>query len=162
LESEVHHPVKNYAFGQICFWVNGKQLGNYEQMIILSPIADYLRTTLCYQGERQDETLINILPEQALNIIYSALYGDDNNVENNQDKNQQWKQYSKFCICPNGCESFDGELAVLLEDCEGEIFIWRDYYDRKVYEMRLEADEYESTVQAFLDWVNPLTDYQIK
>ena len=149
VESEVNELETEYVFGQICFWANDRRLGDYEQRVLLQPIADYLRETLDHQGQRSSELLSGLTSEQVLDRVYTALYG-----EVTENSGQQWQQYQKFCICPNGCEAFDGEVAVLLEDAEGERWIWRDFFDKKVYEMRLNRDEYEATVEAFLDWLD--------
>src|SRR5215475_3800822 len=139
VESAVHEPVSNYGFGQICFWANDKQLGAYEQTIILNSISDFLRGTRRFQGQRHDTTLLSLPPEKALDVVYSALYGDPERGTSDHDIHEQWRRYSKFCICPNGCEAFDGELAILLEGPQGEErFIWRELSTKSVYEIRLE------------------------
>jgi NAD-dependent DNA ligase len=58
-----------------------------------------------------------------------------------------------------GCEAFDSELAVLIEQDTEERFIWRDFADRSVNEIRLAANEYEASVRAFLEWLDPLTGH---
>jgi len=106
------------------------------------------------------KTLESKSSEQVLTIVYEALYGNATDETTNQEIHQRWEHYSKFCICPNGCEAFDGELAILLEHQGGEKFIWRDYEDRKVYETMLKSGEYEAVIQLFLNWINQLTGYQ--
>ena len=155
IESETHDLETEFVLGQICFWSNDRKIGDDEQRIMLAPIADYLRETLDDQGQRPSTVFTGFSPEQVLDQVDTALYGDAANLTGAQAR-EQWQHYKKFCICPNGCEAFDGELAVWLEDADGERWIWRDYLDRQVYETRLHSAEYETTVRAFLDWLSPL------
>jgi hypothetical protein len=158
VQAEVHKPAGRYVFGQICFWAGSKQIGDYDQTVLLRPVADFLRATIRYQSKRSDPALSCLSPEQILDNIYKALYGD-RQVGPQADSEHARARYSKFCICPNGCEAFDGELAVLMEQDTEERFIWRDFADRSVNEIRLGANEYEACVRAFLEWVDPLTGH---
>jgi NAD-dependent DNA ligase len=157
IESEIVENVE-FNFGRICFWVEGTVLGDYDTTVILNPIADFLSTTLSYEGERHDQTLLNVSPEQALSQVYSALYGGDTSTHQAPTE-EQLHSFQKLSICPNGCEAFDGELVILLEDDKGERFIWREFTQKVVHVMQLELGEYERAVGEFLAWLAASTGY---
>lgn len=158
IESEIVESAE-FNFGRICFWVEGTVLGDYDTTVILDPLADFLSTTLCYEGERHDQALLDVSAEQALNQVYSSLYGADTSTQQ-APTDEQLHSYQKLSICPNGCEAFDGELVILLEDDIGERWIWREFTQKVVHVMQLEFGEYERAVGEFLAWLEASTSYR--
>ncbi len=67
------HP--KYIFGNICFWIGGKQFGDYGQTVILGAPALILGDALVFQGQRWDESVDGKSKEDALAFLEKVLYG---------------------------------------------------------------------------------------
>ncbi|BAY07539.1 Imm42 family immunity protein [Calothrix sp. NIES-2098] len=159
IESELDSSTPQYLFGKICLWSSSMRLGNYDQVVLLPPVANFFQKTLRFQGKRTDQLLSTSSAGEVLNTIRSILYRNLEYEGFIQQNFQQRKRYEKFCICPNGSEAFDGEFAVLIESSEGERFIWEDFKTKNIHEIMLASAEYETVIQAFLDWIHPLINY---
>jgi len=160
VQAEVLAPAGQSVVGHICLWADGMRIGNYEEAVLLSPIADFLRGTIRRRDRRISAELASLPPEQILEAVKNALSGKAGGEPQTGDASRRgWERYRQLCICPNGCEAFDGELAALIERDGGESLIWQDFTDKRIRELRLAPEEYENVVRSFLSWVDPLTGH---
>jgi hypothetical protein len=158
IQVTIDKPADQYKFGQICFWAGGRQIGDYSQRVMLAPVIDFLADTLVYQSNRSGPAFVGMPAAQILAAVYQAIYGDPSPSASPEDMRSAAQEYGRFQICPNGCEAFDGERAVLMEEhprveeSPRERFIWRNFTDQSVEEINLVAGEYEATVRDLLQW----------
>jgi hypothetical protein len=153
-------PAGQSVVGHICLWADGMQIGSYEEAVLLGPIADFLRGTIRHRDLRIDAEFANLPPEEVLEAVKKEFSHESRGEEKPAlDSRRPRKRYSRLVICPNGCEAFDGEWAVLINRDEGESFIWQDFMDKSVRELRLSPGEYDDVVRSFLGWVDPLTGH---
>ena len=127
-------------------------VGDYAEGELLTTTATHFKRTIAHIGKRNNPKLNEQSSESALELIDSMIYKTDKGTPEGK-LYERYKRYSKFVICPGGGEPFDGWLAILLEDLNFDRFIWQQCtHDRKVNEVKLPKQEYESTVQTFLTW----------
>jgi NAD-dependent DNA ligase len=160
VQAELLEPAKQFVIGHICLWADGLRIGNYEEAVLLSPIADFLRGTIRHRDRRVDAELAGLPAKQILENLKNALSGETGGESQSGDAlRRSWERYRELRICPNDCEAFDGEWAVLIEQGGGESFIWHDFIDKHAREVRLAPGEYAEVVRLFLGWIDPLTEH---
>lgn len=160
LQAELLEPAGQSVVGHICIWANGMRIGNYEEAVLLSPIADFLRGTIRRRNRQIEAELESLPPERILEAVKNEIFRETGGKPKSEDTSRRpGKRYRELCICPNGCEAFDGELAVLIDRNQGESFIWQDFADKNIRELRLVPGEYGDVVRSFLGWVDALTGH---
>jgi len=160
LEAEALEPAGDAVVAHICLWADGLRIGDYAQPVLLRPIADLFRKSTRRRDRDIDAELSGLAPEQILTAIKAALFDEgENELPIDDTMRRRWERYRQLLICPNGCEAFDGELAVLVHHEDGESFIWEDFRDKRVHERRLAPGDYERVITMFLAWADPLTGY---
>lgn len=160
VQVELLEPAGEFPVCHICLWADGMRIGDYQQTVLLSPIADFFRSTIGSHDRRIDDELGGLSPEQIVAAVKTVLFDDaGSELPYDETRLRRLERYRKLCICPNGCEAFDGELAVLIEREAGESFIWQDFTDKRVRELRLAQGDYEAVVRMFLAWADPLTGH---
>jgi hypothetical protein len=152
IQVTIHEPADQYRFGQICIWAGSRQIGDSSQTVMLAPVIDFLAESLVYQSNRSDPRFVGMPAAEVLATVHQALYGDPDPSASPEELRSAEKYYGRFQICPNGCEAFDGERAVLIEEGPRERFIWRNFADQSVEEIYLVAGEYEATIRELLQW----------
>lgn len=156
VQVELLAPGEQRIVGGICLWAGGLRIGDDQQPVLLSPIADFFRSSIRFKDRHIDE-LVGLRPEQILGAIKTALFSpSENRPSFEKASRSRLAKYRKVCICPNGCEAFDGEMAVLIDREDSESFVWQDYADKRVHELRLERGGYEAVMRMFLAWIDPL------
>jgi hypothetical protein len=140
--------------GRICFWIEGKKIGNYEEGAQLTVALATFSQLLRHQGNVRNERLLELPLVDAYQEIYSALYVDVGQPEEQVD--QAWDEYSRFLAIPTGFDVFDRWMAFLVEDSERGRFMWRGPDDR-VHEAWLVAGEFFSVLGAFLEHLEERT-----
>lgn len=150
IECGVTSWVDQWVYGNICFWVTGEAVGQYEETVTLGVAAFYLRRTLRYVGQRHQAAFEKLTAEEALEFPQNGLINGGFQSTSEADHFN-----TKICIFPNGCEAFDNVRAVLLEQSIHERFIWKSEADQKAHQAFLPIGEYKTVVRSFLDWVVP-------
>ncbi len=123
-------------------------LGDFLLPVLLNIPALFFKESLNYCGQRSDETFTGMEATQVWEFLDRVLDSDSYESPLNTDKLEE--TYRKFCICPGFSEAFDGEIAFLLEDNEGERFILKDSTSQAIKEVRLRPATYRSVVESFL------------
>lgn len=70
IQYEVTNVFNHYTYGKICYWIQGKQIGNYEELL-LSDIFLFLPTIIKDSGNRINETFFNMESEK---LVVMCLY----------------------------------------------------------------------------------------
>jgi hypothetical protein len=150
IQVEVLERTDTSVFGTIWLWIDGVRLGDPEQVVVLNVPADFLGRFLETSGQRRDVELAAETPERVLDVVTGSLFeGPERTL---REIREAERRYGKLVLCPGGGESFDGELAVVLEDGAGTRVVFRDYETATTREIRLGPEELESIIRAFLDW----------
>jgi hypothetical protein len=144
-----------YIFGRIRYWVKGEPLGDIDVVVLIGIVADRLRDSLQYRGKR-DAFFVHGLPAQATaDEMWRRTFGDERSHGISFRETQANRE--KFLICPNGCESFDGVFAILLEEGAGERLVWSGMNNvGTAREARLPADSFERGAREFVAWFDSL------
>ncbi|MDM0047925.1 BRCT domain-containing protein [Variovorax sp. J22R115] len=160
IQTELLEPAGEFVVVHIRLWADGMQIGDYQQPVLLSPIADFFRATIRRSDLRADAELALFPPERVLEAVKASLFTDDEVKSPSQGlRNERLESFREICICPNGCAAFDGEMAVLLQRAGAESFIWQDFGDKRVRELRLMTGDYATVVRMFLGWADSLTGH---
>ncbi|HLP89364.1 MAG TPA: Imm42 family immunity protein [Nostocaceae cyanobacterium] len=147
----------DYIFGHIALWAGKFMIGDFTQTVILDVPYDYFKNSLVHCGQRKDPILMKMTTVEAWQFLNLALYGHNDEDDVNLDQLDLLEEkYRKFCICPGFSEAFDGETAFLIEDEQGERFIWKDFTSQLVREVRLKPETYKRTIESFIAWYSTL------
>jgi hypothetical protein len=153
VQVELLEPAGQFVVVHICLWAGGMRIGDYEQAVLLPPIADVFRDTIRRRDRRIGGELIGLTPEEIIGKVKAVLFDEG-------ERNRLlMAKYRELCICPNGSEAFDGEMAVLIEREGAESFIWQDFTGKRIREIRLAPGGYEGVIRVFLAWADPLTGH---
>lgn len=158
LQVELLQGPGDFMVAHICLWANAMRIGDFAQAVLLSPIADFFRGTIRTHDRHVDPEHAGLSAEQALKVVLDALVGDASATwQLDAARRRRMERYRGLIICPNGCEAFDGEAAVLVARSSGESFIWQGFTDKRVRELALASAEYADVIRQFLAWADPLT-----
>ncbi len=144
-----------YVFGHIAMWAGGDRIGNFSITVMLGIPVQAFYSSLKYCGKRKDVALMAMSATQVVEFLDSALYGD--NSYSLSELSELEEKYRRFFIGLDFSEAFDGEMAFLLEDDEGERFIWRDYTTKSAKEVRLKPGTYKKVVESYISWYSNYT-----
>ncbi len=113
-----------------------------------------------FEGQRRDLAIDNQQAEVILEMIYKALWGNDD--FENEDFRQLKNHFQRFSICPNGGKAFDGIQCVVVDEDDSERMIWKRRGSPPEtqllvgQEIRLKKGQYEDVVRNFLEWFHKL------
>jgi hypothetical protein len=151
-------------FGSFWFWVGGQLVGNpdvAEQLIhAFSPLLTVATTT----GRRNASTVPGISPLDKLDFIIWLRFGRDEDFDSERWGNKSVDQLRQLDLkhvelIPRGYSPFhDGWEAVLVEDGERELLVWRQRNGEgsNSGEIYLPLGEVSRTVVAAYNWFAPL------
>lgn len=146
-------------FGHVIFWAGNEKIGNQDEVTMISGLASFLRRSSGWTGRRSRADLFKKPALAVLSEIETAVFG-----EHYRDADDAWwgsADLRKFVVCPNGSESFDGWLAVIVEGTNSDRLIWReDAQPAEAREATLQKSTYSSVITSFLDWLDRNTNYR--
>lgn len=149
IQCELSPPHTHHLFGKVLLYAGGKELGDGSAVVVIGDLTGFFKESQTFIGQRADDSFYNKSPAEILSLAYTSLYGPNDQSLANQMASE--RRYRKFVIMPNGCESFDGEFAILIETTNGQQFIYRDGNDAR--EISLPKTYYESIIFSFCSWV---------
>lgn len=140
IQYEVTNAFNQYIYGKICYWIQGKQIGKYEE-VLLSDILLFLPTIIKDSGNRINKAFFDMEPKKLVYLLSGTAFLD-NNIEIEKKANEeQWARFnlsipldvlgdvSLFLV-----DSINNSRIIFIDD-KGECFqsyIERGYVD-KVY-----------------------------
>jgi len=146
---ETEPPARN-AVGDVWFWINGKQVGNWdgEFVSLVAIAASGLEITLKYTGKRVDPALFAGAKDQVVNRVLEDIYGET-------DRPNDFRMESeRFLICDTagGSEWTDGWIFLLIEaeDLEGMDRVLYRGPDKVTHEVWWAKGVYERVVKEFM------------
>ncbi len=152
IESETDSPAKN-PVGSLWFWIGGEEVGNRDVISLPGIVANELRQTLHWCGQRNDLDLFSASASTVLDNVDSGLYASPGS---SSDDVQKWARFL-ICMLPGGHEYMDGWLTVMIESPEGatssdDRVLYRGAGLRQDREVWLPRGAYRAAVQEFLEW----------
>lgn len=93
IEYEVINILKPFVYGKFCYWIDGKQVGDYENGVTLSDILGLLPSIVQDNGKRYHEELFHLELKELFSRITKAL-----SYENEYSEQAQMEQWRRFDI----------------------------------------------------------------
>ncbi len=141
-----------YTFGHILLWIAREELGQSDLRVVLEvPVFNFERS-LDECGTRKMDLFSEMNAMETHHFLESVLWGKPEETKSTADIMKEDKQYSRFNICINFSESFDGESLYLIEEPSNERYIWKKFGSEKISEARLESGTYKKVINSFLSW----------
>jgi Immunity protein 42 len=144
------------AFGKIRLWLYGQQIGDYSVVVHMSVPVRWFWQTLGFRGTRTDLALAGMPADVAIQFLESRLFQSSGSIE---EADVAVAEFSRYCICPNNCESFDGEWLGLIELAGKDRAIWRGFESGIVGEVELPIGYYDEIVKELVDWFQSETGF---
>lgn len=140
-----------FLLGRFCFWVGEKAVGDYELGGALSVALASCRNLLRFRENRGDSTLIAMPAADAFIEIYSALFVDNGQPDDQVKRDAEY--YTRFVAIPMGFDVFDSWMAFLIEDRASGRYLWRkmDLEDDPVHETMLLKGEFDAVLLEFVN-----------
>ncbi len=69
-----------WMYGKVCYWINGKQIGDYELGTSLSDVLFQLKYMIHDNDKRDDESLCLLSPSDIFFQINESIYGENKKV----------------------------------------------------------------------------------
>lgn len=110
-----------WLFGRFCYWINGKQVGNYDLGTSLRDVFFNLKWIVHDCGNRGGYRMCHWQPEEVFALLDRSLYG----VEELAPDDWLPESPARFDIRPP-VDIFDGWKVYLVECDTGEVFVYRN------------------------------------
>lgn len=148
IQYEITNVFNQYIYGKICYWIQGKQIGKYEELL-LSDIFLFLPTIIKDSGNRINETFFNMESEKLVYLLSGKAFLEDNIEMEKKANEEQWARFnlsipldvlgsvSLFLI-----DSISNSRIIFIDD-KGECFqtyIERGYVDKVYLQLYNELD----------------------
>jgi len=115
-------------YGYLCFWIGGKQVGNYAEISTLSICSSYLQDFLQRKQERQLEGSCAKQKEELFELLYKRFFRSDP-AEDSCPSMGEIREI--FWLDEIGEYSFRDKLGMILidePDCNRQRLIW-EWFD---------------------------------
>jgi hypothetical protein len=138
-------------FGHISMWAGGVRIGHFDDVVMLSPVADAFTAFGENPGRRGMQHVFPDNAGDAFKTAFEAIFGRDKRdpIQVKAD----YRKFNPFLVCPNGSEAFDGWIAILVEGTDSDRFIWKDP-EGKVHEVGLESNQLNLVIRNFSQWLD--------
>jgi len=147
---ETEPPAQN-AVGDVWFWINGKQVGNWDGEFVsyVAIAASDLKRTLQYTGQRVDPVRFAGAKDEVMDRVFEDIYGETDRPDAVQEESH------RFLIChvASGNEWTDGWMFLLIEaeDAEGMDRVLYRGPDKVTHEVWWAKGVYERVVKEFME-----------
>ena len=99
VQVELLEPAGEFPVCHICLWADGMRIGDYQQAVLLSPIADFFRSTIGSHDRRIDDELGGLSPEQILAAVKTVLFDDaGSELPYDETRLRRLQRYRNLCI----------------------------------------------------------------
>ena len=142
----------NTWWGTFWLWADGKCVGDRNEMEMVSLGLGILLNAVRKADSRKSNLLSSLPAAEALNLVMSAVYGDD---DPRRQELGSPSDLGVFEVLPGGGPFFDDWQAILLEEGGKERFIWRKDGEQ-TFEVRWELGTFRNVVlqaEAELNWM---------
>ena len=154
-----------YTFANFCFWINGSQVGDFDDVVILYSTVTYLEAFLDRYESRSIDSLCDRPKEEIFREIYDSYVftvapgevmhekrpkPDDDN-QRNYGRSSQLR--NSFHLDDVGESSFRDSISIILFNDKvrnSQRMIWRTLEDMSLHEAELPEDYFDKVAKEFL------------
>ena len=137
-------------------WLSGRRIGDYSTIVTISVPTRWLWQSLRFRGTRTDELLAEMPADALLRFLESRIYKPAESIEATA---KNLATYGRYCICPNVCESFDGDWLALVELTDADRMVWRNFGSKVAGDELLPVGFYDETVSELVGWIHAETGF---
>ena len=93
IQYEVTGAINQFLYGKMCYWVQGRQLGEYEE-ILLSDCLIFLPTIVRDSGNRMHENFFIMDMKEVFHLLSGAAFWEDNGEIVKRANEEQWARFN--------------------------------------------------------------------
>lgn len=93
IQYEVTSVLNQFIYGRLCYWIEGRQIGKYEE-IILSDILLFLPTIIKDSGNRRHEKFFVMEKQTVFHLLSGAAFLDDNEEIERRANEEKWARFN--------------------------------------------------------------------
>lgn len=127
IQYELKDVFNQFINGKICYWIQGKQIGKYEEML-LSDILLFLPTIIKDSGNRIHEIFYDMEPRKLVYLLSGAAFLEDNVEVEKKANEEQWARFNLSIpldvlgtVSLYQIDSIENTRLILIDD-KGECF----------------------------------------
>lgn len=135
---------KEWLFGKICYWINGKRIGGYGLGTSLRDVLFQTTYVLHYCGDRSGKGLCKLSNKKCFNVIEDALYNDGKDIENISDVPDEILKFNVSIPV----DVFDG-WRIFLVECDNKAKIMYREINNEICFFELEVGEFDRSITKF-------------
>lgn len=133
-------------FGQICYWVNGQQVGSFDEVVSLGDVLTAMTWTVGDCGSREHCTIFNWKPDKMFCFIDAALYCGENTEQVGVEAMSEEETPARFDISI-AVGAFNGWKTYLVECGDAAKILYRKS-GGDVQEFMLPRGEFDAAIKA--------------
>ena len=133
-----------WLFGRICYWISGRQVGDYELGTSLRDVLTAMRWIVWDCGRRDGENLCGLPPERVYLELDTAIYGPG--TDGIEVGSLVPESPARFDISI-GVDVFNGWKAFLLDCGETAVILFKESSDVSVSVARVAAGEFDQAIR---------------
>ena len=153
IQYEITNIEGNFIYGQICYWIKGQRVGDFEETTILSDAFCFLPHIINDNGNREHEGFYNMEMEKVHYLLGGQAYLDDYDRYERQSFEEMWARFNIVI----GLDVFCGAFAVLIDGKNNSRMIFSNN-NSSVEELYLEKGFVDDIFWAFNNDINELYD----
>lgn len=93
IQYEVTNVFNQFIYGKICYWIQGKQIGRYEE-ILLSDMLLFLPTIIKDSGNRINENFFDMDTKKLVHLLSGAAFLEDDVEIEKKANEEQWARFN--------------------------------------------------------------------
>lgn len=128
IQFEVTSTFNQFIYGKICYWIQEKQLGKYEEGATISDVLLFLPSIIQDNGNRKHERFFIMDMDELVHLLSGAAFLEDN-VKIEETANEE--QWARFNICMPMDVFYDIDIF-LIDSHEKSRIVFS--YDQKNFE----------------------------
>lgn len=150
IEAEPESFPERWILGRFRFWINGKEVGDWDDVADLKGCCWWLRDFQSNPRDRFDASLVGLAADDIFRLLYDAVFGPNAVVD--PEEQPIPNAMPRFHLSNLGMSSFEQFDLLLVKDEAGrERFLWRKAGSSLIHEFFLEPNEMELVAAQFCD-----------
>lgn len=141
-----------YYYGYFCFWINNRQVGNFDEISTLSIIASYLDDFLKKSGTRHYPGSHNMNKEALFHFLHEKFF--DGSDKDSQTYLRMHEFSETFWLDEVGEYSFRDKISMIIIDeseDDRQRLIWKEFATDKLYESFIPGNYFDRIANQFLN-----------
>lgn len=116
------HSGGQWMFGRICYWIDGKAVGDYFLGVSLRDVFLQMRNIVGDEGRRSGSPLVELERVDAFHEIDACIYSMGAGAERKTDISIEFAAHYDICI---PVDVFGDWKIYLIQDAEHDIFLYK-------------------------------------